>query len=128
MNTNDPLNKECGGTHYQQFAMQPIELIVACKWDFIQGNIAKYLLRAIHKNGQEDINKAIHYCELGRQLQLVDECNDNNAIINSFIRLNELNHEFWSRIFHLINGKEYYGLYAELIRKENVEKYLLKNE
>ena len=125
MNTNDPLNKECGGTHYQQFAMQPIELIVACKWDFIQGNIAKYLLRAKYKNGQEDIDKAAHYCELGRQLQLVDECIDNNAIINAFIRINGLDVEFWSRIFHLINGKQYYSLYAELVQNENVEKYLL---
>ena len=125
MSTNDPLNKEIAGTHYKEYKMQPIELIVACKWDFIQGNIAKYLLRAIHKNGQEDIDKAVHYCELGRQLQLVDECIDNNAIINTFIRLNELNYEFWSRIFHLINCKQYYSLYAELVRKENVEKYLL---
>lgn len=125
MNTNDPLNKEIGGTHYQEYKMQPIELIVACKWDFIQGNIAKYLLRAKYKNGQDDIDKAIHYCELGRRLQLVDECIDNNAIINAFIRINGLDVEFWSRIFHLINGKQYYSLYAELVRKENVEKYLI---
>ena len=125
MNTNDPLNKEVGGTHYQEYKMQPIELIVACKWDFIQGTIVGYLLRAKYKNGQQDIDKAIHCCELGRQLQLVDECIDNNAIINTFIRINGLNHEFWSRIFYLINGKQYYGLYAELVRKENVEKYLL---
>ena len=126
MSTNNPLNKECGGTHYQQFAMQPIELIVACKWGFIQGNIAKYLLRAKYKNGQEDIDKAVHYCELGRQLKLFDECIDNNAIINAFIRINGLDVEFWSRIFHLINGQQYYSLYAELIVKENIEKYLLK--
>lgn len=125
MSNNDPLNKECGGNHYQQFAMQPIEFIVACKWNFIQGNIAKYLLRAKYKNGQEDIDKAVHYCELGRQLKLFDECIDNNAIINAFIRINGLDVEFWSRIFHLINGQQYYSLYAELIVKENVEKYLI---
>lgn len=125
MSNQNPLDYEHGGTHYILFKMQPIELIVACKWDFIQGNIAKYLLRAKRKNGQLDIDKAIHYCELGKQLQLVDECIDNNAIINTFIRINGLYSEFWSRIFHLINGKQYYGLYAELVRKENVEKYLL---
>lgn len=125
MSTNNPLNKEIAGTHYQEYKMQPIELIVACKWNFIQGNIAKYLLRAKYKNGQEDIDKAVHYCELGRQLKLFDECIDNNAIINAFIRINGLDVEFWSRIFHLINGQQYYSLYAELIVKENVEKYLL---
>lgn len=126
MNTNDPLNKECGGTHYQQFAMQPIELIVACKWDFIQGNIAKYLLRAKYKNGQEDIDKAAHYCELGRKMQDDDSRIDNTAIINTFIRINGLNEDFWSKVFYMINKKNYFSLFAELIRKENVEKYLLK--
>ena len=122
---NDPLNKEIGGTHYQEYKMQPIELIVACKWDFIQGNIAKYLSRAKYKNGQEDIEKSIHYCEFGKTLQDEGKIIDNTAIINTYIRINGLNKDFWSRIFHLINGKQYYGLYAELVRKENVEKYLL---
>ena len=125
MSTNDPLNKECGGNHYQQFAIQPIELTVACKWDFIQGNIAKYLLRAKYKNGQEDIDKAVHYCELGRKTQDDESCIDNTAIINTFIRINSLNEDFWSKIFYMINKKNYFSLYAELIRKENVEKYLL---
>lgn len=128
MSNNDPLNKECGGTHYQQFAMQPIELIVACKWDFIQGNIAKYLLLAKYKNGQEDIDKAVHYCELGRKMQDDDGCIDNTAIVNTFIRINGLNEDFWSPIFYMINTRNYFSLFAELIRKENVEKYLLKNE
>jgi hypothetical protein len=128
MSTNDPLNKEIAGTHYKEYKMQPIELIVACKWDFIQGNIAKYLLRAIHKNGQEDIDKAVHYCELGRMLQDDDECIDNTAIIHSFIRINSLNEDFWSKVFYMINKKNYFSLFAELIRKENVKKYLLQNE
>ena len=127
MNTNDPLNKECGGNHYQEYKMQPIELIVACKWNFIQGNIAKYLLRAKYKNGQEDIDKAVHYCELGARLQYVlgDEHVDNDAIINAFIRINSLNYKFWLRIFRLINEKYYSVLYDELIKKEAVVKYLL---
>lgn len=128
MNANDPLNKEIAGTHYKEYKMQPIELIVACKWDFIQGNIAKYLLRAKYKNGQEDIDKAVHYCELGRTLQDDDECIDNTAIIHSFIRINGLNEDFWSKVFYMINKKNYFSLFAELIRKENVEKYLLQNE
>ena len=125
MSNNDPLNRECGGNHYQQFAIQPIELTVACKWDFIQGNIAKYLLRAKYKNGQQDIDKAVHYCELGRTLQDDDLCIDNTAIIHSFIRINGLNEDFWSKVFYMINKKNYFSLFAELIRKENVEKYLL---
>lgn len=106
--------------------MQPIELIVACKWDYIQGNIAKYLSRAKYKNGQEDIEKSIHYCEFGKTLQDESKIIDNTAIINTYIRINGLNKVFWSRIFHLINEKLYYELYAELFVKENVEKYLLK--
>jgi len=127
MNTNDPLNKEIGGTHYQKYKMQPIELIVACKWDFIQGTIAGYLLRAKYKNGQQDIDKAIHCCELGARLQYVlgDEHVDNDAIIKAFIRINSLNYKFWFRIFELINEKYYSVLYDELVKKEAVGKYLL---
>ena len=125
MSTNNPLNKEIAGTHYQEYKMQPIELIVACKWDFMQGNIAKYLLRAKYKNGKEDIDKAVHYCEFGRTLQEDDNGIDNTAIIHSFIRINGLNEDFWSKVFYMINKKNYFSLYAELIRKENVEKYLL---
>ena len=58
-------NKEVGGTHYADMKIEPIELICALDVDFIQGSIIKYISRYKNKNGVEDLNKALHYCNIG---------------------------------------------------------------
>lgn len=124
---NQTLNTEVGGNHYQQYIMQPIELIVACKWDFIQGNIAKYLLRAKYKNGKEDIAKAIHYCELGLELtykKLPNEYPDNKTIIQTFIKINKIPSVF-DVIFTAINATDYSVLKNFLTQNQFIEKYFL---
>lgn len=62
------LNKEVGGVHYKNMKMQPIELIVKAKLNFIQGCIIKYVTRYKNKNGEEDIEKAIHNAQLAIDL------------------------------------------------------------
>ena len=57
-----------GSDHYKDFKIQPIEFITANKLSFIQGNVIKYICRYDKKNGKEDIDKAIHYCELLKEL------------------------------------------------------------
>ena len=47
--------------HYQDFAIQPTQFIHANKIGFIEGNVIKYVCRHRHKNGKEDILKAIDY-------------------------------------------------------------------
>lgn len=59
------LEKQIGGTHYNELPYQPIELIYKLDLGFIQGNIIKYITRWRCKNGIEDLKKAEHYCELG---------------------------------------------------------------
>ena len=63
------LEKQEGGKHYKDFAIQPIEFITKNKIPFCEGNIIKYASRHLHKNGAEDIRKIIHYCELILQLE-----------------------------------------------------------
>jgi len=65
----DALNKQEGGNHYKDLAIQPIEYIVKNNLDFLQGNIIKYVTRHKNKNGAQDIKKAIHYLELILALQ-----------------------------------------------------------
>lgn len=63
MEEKQTLQTEVGGSHYKDnYIIQPVELITICEWDFIQGNIAKYVLRYKYKNGLEDLKKADHYC------------------------------------------------------------------
>ena len=57
------LNKQIGGSHYQT-KIQPIDYILENQLGFIEGNVIKYVSRHRHKNGAEDIKKAIHYLEI----------------------------------------------------------------
>ena len=67
--TESALDRQVGGEHYKNFKIQPIEFITANKLSFIQGSIIKYICRFDKKNGKEDIDKAIHYCELLKELE-----------------------------------------------------------
>lgn len=62
-NFEKPLNKQVGGTHYTDLAIQPWEVITRNKMGFFDGNALKYIMRFRDKNGVEDLKKAIHYLE-----------------------------------------------------------------
>ena len=53
-----------GAAHYEQMPVQPVDYIVKNDLTFLEGNVVKYVSRHRAKNGAEDIEKAIHYCEL----------------------------------------------------------------
>tara|TARA_Y100001970_G_scaffold52964_1_gene66994 strand:+ start:198 stop:440 length:243 start_codon:yes stop_codon:yes gene_type:complete len=67
--TERATQRQIGGKHYKDFKIQPIEFITKNKLSFIQGNIIKYVCRFGEKNGNEDIDKAIHYCELLKEIK-----------------------------------------------------------
>jgi len=67
--TERATQRQIGGNHYKNFKIQPIEFITKNKLSFIQGNIIKYVCRFDKKNGNEDIDKAIHYCELLKEIK-----------------------------------------------------------
>ena len=58
------LDKQPGGSHYKDMAIQPIEFITANNLEYRVANIIKYACRHQNKNGQEDIEKLIHYAEM----------------------------------------------------------------
>lgn len=62
------LDKQIGGSHYKNLAIQPIEFIYANDLGFIEGNICKYAARHKNKNGAQDVEKIIHYAKLLLQL------------------------------------------------------------
>tara|TARA_R110002124_G_scaffold157903_2_gene324931 strand:+ start:4121 stop:4369 length:249 start_codon:yes stop_codon:yes gene_type:complete len=59
-----PQDKQIGGSHYKDFYIQPYEFISKNDLSFFQGNVVKYVCRYLNKNGIQDIEKIIHYCEL----------------------------------------------------------------
>jgi len=60
----DPLQEQVGGEHYKNFAIQPVEFIHANKLGFLEGSVVKRVCRYQHKNGAEDLKKAIHELRL----------------------------------------------------------------
>lgn len=63
------LDKQEGGNHYKDMAIQPVEFIDSNKIPFLEGNVIKYICRHANKNGAQDIRKVIHYCELILELR-----------------------------------------------------------
>jgi len=59
------IERQVGGSHYKEkgSSMQPWAIIDAWGLDFYGGNVLKYLLRAKHKGGLEDLQKARHYLD-----------------------------------------------------------------
>ena len=60
----EPQEKQIGGKHYKNFDIQPYEFISKNNLSFFQGCVVKYVCRYLQKNGVEDLEKIIHYCEL----------------------------------------------------------------
>lgn len=60
-------HKQVGGSHYE-LPIQPIEYIVKNNLSYMEGNVVKYVTRHKEKNGVEDINKAIQYLEMIKEL------------------------------------------------------------
>lgn len=63
------LDRQEGGWHYKDFAIQPVEFIHANDIPFLEGNVIKYVVRHSKKNGLQDLLKAKHYIELLIQLE-----------------------------------------------------------
>lgn len=63
------LKKQCGGNHYRQMAIQPIEFIHANGIPFAEGNVIKYVSRWRAKNGIADLEKARHFIDLLIELE-----------------------------------------------------------
>lgn len=61
--TENPLSKEIGGTHYKS-AYQPIELMEKVRMYACCSYIFKYVFRHKDKGKRQDLDKALHCCEL----------------------------------------------------------------
>ena len=59
-----PQERQIGGSHYKDFFIQPYEFIAKNDLSFFQGNVVKYVCRYKLKNGIQDLEKIILYCEL----------------------------------------------------------------
>lgn len=72
------LTKQIGGTHYKNFAVQPVEFIVKNRLSFLQGDIIKRICRygLPGGKGKEDLEKIKHEIDLLIELEAWDDDGD----------------------------------------------------
>lgn len=71
--SKSPTHTQVGGDHYKSMPIQPVEFIHANGLGFIEGCVIKYVCRHRHKNGREDLQKAIHFLRLLLELEYDEE-------------------------------------------------------
>lgn len=112
--TDKATDKQVGGNHYKDFAIQPIEFIHANKIPFIEGAVIKYVCRHRGKNGVQDIDKAIHFLEMLKQFEYGEQEQDGKMLEYKHdedgwvtkVSLKKLN-EWWRKIHSYdLNGTE----------------------
>lgn len=55
---------QIGGNHYKQFkGIEPWDVITGWDLGYLDGTALKYIARWKHKNGIEDLKKAIHFLQ-----------------------------------------------------------------
>jgi hypothetical protein len=62
------LDRQVGGSHYKDLAIQPVEFIERNNLSYLEGAIVKYVTRHRAKNGRDDLEKAKHCIDLLLQL------------------------------------------------------------
>ena len=60
----DPFEKQVGGDHYKNYAIEPFKFLAANNTPHAEGEVIYRVLRHREKNGAEDIDKAIHTLEM----------------------------------------------------------------
>ena len=62
--TVNPYDKQIGGTHYQNFKIQPSKFAIENELLYPEGCIIKYILRHRLKGKKQDLEKAKHFIDM----------------------------------------------------------------
>ncbi len=63
------LEKQIAGNHYKKFTIQPAEFCHVNGIGYLEATAIKYLCRWRDKGGFEDLDKAIHFIEILKELE-----------------------------------------------------------
>lgn len=99
---------QIGGSHYKDMPYQPVKLIDKLELDYFSGNVLKYLCRYRKKDGIKDLEKARHYCELAKELNVINfsPSTFDAEEVEDFVRINKMSEEAGEIIqYDLIEGK-----------------------
>lgn len=99
---------QIGGSHYKDMPYQPIKLIDQLELDYFSGNALKYLCRYRQKDGVKDLEKARHYCELAKELNVIKFSPSilDTEEVEDFIRVNNISEDVGDVILYdLLGGR-----------------------
>jgi len=77
MSAND---KQVGGAHYKEKAIQPWDYIASNNLGYFEGNVVKYVSRWEIKGGIADLEKARHYLDKLIELKSTKTHPDDNTV------------------------------------------------
>lgn len=72
------LSQQVGGSHYKSLPIQPVEYCQRNKLGFCESSAIKYISRWKDKGGIQDIDKAIHFLNLLKEIESKDD--ENNSL------------------------------------------------
>lgn len=87
-----PNQKQIAGDHYQA-TVQHWDFVECNNLPYLEGNATKYLARWRKKNGRQDLQKALHYCEKLRSLAAVmrrPKAHVSYYYVDQFVKANDI--------------------------------------
>ena len=60
----NPYDKQIGGSHYQNFKIQPSKFVIENELLYPEGCVIKYILRHRLKGKKQDLEKAKHFIDM----------------------------------------------------------------
>ena len=82
-------DKQVGGSHYKDMAIQPSEFVNKNKMLFAEGNAIKYICRHNNKGGKQDLEKAKHYIDMIIERDYGDETYKSQTFASSIMEGND---------------------------------------
>ena len=82
-------DKQVGGNHYKDMAIQPSEFVNKNKMLFAEGNAIKYICRHNNKGGKQDLEKAKHYIDMIIERDYGDETYKSQTFASSIMEGND---------------------------------------
>lgn len=62
-------NLQHGGSHYKGMAIEPAEYCQKNQLHFCESSAVKYISRHGYKGREEDVKKAIHFCQMVLEME-----------------------------------------------------------
>jgi len=83
------LESQIGGGHYQGLNPQPAEVIDAWGLSHAEGEAIYHIIRWRHKNGLEDLKKAIHWLQIKVELEEKRKARERESLMQSGARFRD---------------------------------------